>query len=98
MTPKRKEEIGALLTQSKYVLVMKGSPKMPACGFSMRAVEILESCGVAFTSINILEDDALRSDLKEYANWPTYPQLWKNGELVGGCDILEELAGAGELC
>ena len=80
------------------VLYMKGSPQFPMCGFSATAVQILKHLGVSdFFSVNVLEDDAIRSGIKEYANWPTIPQLYIKGEFVGGCDIMREMLESGEL-
>ncbi|MDR3496821.1 MAG: Grx4 family monothiol glutaredoxin [Ancalomicrobiaceae bacterium] len=82
---------------SDVLLFMKGTPKMPQCGFSGQVVAILEQIGVPYKSINILESAELRQGVKEYSNWPTFPQLYIKGELVGGCDIVREMAQAGEL-
>ena len=85
------------LKKNKIVLYMKGSPQAPQCGFSAQAVAILKEHDVPFHSFNILNDESIRQGLKEYANWPTFPQLYVNGELVGGCDIMMELHQSGEL-
>jgi len=80
------------------VLYMKGTPQFPQCGFSATATEILKRCGVPnFHSVNVLEDADIRQGIKEYANWPTIPQLYINGEFVGGCDIMKEMYANGEL-
>ncbi len=80
------------------VLYMKGTPDFPQCGFSGRVVHILRQCGVSeFASFNVLEDPELRQAVKEYSNWPTLPQLYINGEFVGGSDIVGELFESGEL-
>ncbi|MBK7331081.1 MAG: Grx4 family monothiol glutaredoxin [Betaproteobacteria bacterium] len=80
------------------VLYMKGTPQFPQCGFSATATEILKRCGVGdFYSVNVLEDADIRQGIKEYANWPTIPQLYVNGEFVGGCDIMREMYANGEL-
>ncbi len=76
---------------------MKGTPDMPQCGFSAKTAEILKSYGVAFNTFNIFDDEDIRQGLKEYSEWPTYPQLYVNGELVGGCDIVTEMHENGEL-
>jgi monothiol glutaredoxin len=82
----------------RVVLYMKGTPQMPQCGFSATATEILRRCGVGdFYSVNVLADDAIRQGIKEYANWPTIPQLYVDGEFVGGCDIMREMYQSGEL-
>jgi monothiol glutaredoxin len=86
------------VTQHRVVLYMKGTPQFPQCGFSATAAEILQRCGVAdYFSVNILEDAELRQGIKEFANWPTIPQLYVNGEFVGGCDIMREMYSSGEL-
>ena len=80
------------------VLFMKGTPQMPQCGFSALAVQVLQACGVPqFHSVNVLADPEIRQGIKEYANWPTIPQLYVNGEFVGGSDIMREMYQSGEL-
>ena len=80
------------------VLYMKGTPQFPQCGFSATAAEILKRCGVKdYFSVNVLADADIRQGIKEYANWPTIPQLYVNGEFVGGCDIMREMYASGEL-
>ena len=79
------------------VLFMKGTPDFPQCGFSAQSVQILRSVGADFAHVNILEDPELREALKQQSNWPTYPQVYVNGELIGGADILLEMYRAGEL-
>jgi monothiol glutaredoxin len=83
--------------KNDVVLFMKGSPQMPMCGFSGQVVQILDYVGVPYKGINVLESDELRNGIKEYANWPTIPQLYVKGEFVGGCDIVREMFQAGEL-
>ena len=86
------------VTKHPVVLYMKGTPQFPQCGFSATVAEILKRCGVTdYFSVNVLADDALRQGIKEYANWPTIPQLYVNGEFVGGCDIVREMYETGEL-
>jgi len=86
------------VTQHRVVLYMKGSPDFPQCGFSANAVGILRACGVDdFFSVNVLEDEAIRQGIKQYANWPTIPQLYVNSEFVGGSDIMAEMYESGEL-
>jgi monothiol glutaredoxin len=85
------------LTTSPVVLFMKGTPDFPQCGFSAQTVGALRAVGADFHSVNIFEDPELRDELKRYSNWPTYPQLYVNGELVGGCDIALEMYQNGEL-
>ena len=79
------------------VLFMKGSPLFPQCGFSSRAVAILEHCGVEFASVDVLQDQEVRQGIKEYSDWPTIPQLYVKGAFVGGSDIMVEMYEAGEL-
>jgi monothiol glutaredoxin len=86
------------VTAHPVVLYMKGTPRFPQCGFSATTVQILNACGVQdFFSVNVLEEPEIRQGIKEYANWPTIPQLYVNGEFVGGCDILREMYQSGEL-
>ncbi len=92
-----KDKIEQQLGSAKIVLYMKGSPEMPQCGFSAKATQLLSACGAQFASYDVLSDPDLRQGLKEYSNWPTFPQLYINGELVGGCDIMVELYQTGEL-
>jgi monothiol glutaredoxin len=90
--------IKQFVTSHPVVLFMKGTPHFPQCGFSATAVQILSACGVEeFESVNVLEDPEIRQGIKEYANWPTIPQLYVNGEFVGGSDIMREMYEAGEL-
>ena len=91
------DRIKAQLSSSPVVLFMKGTPDFPQCGFSAQAVAALRACGAQFTHVDIFEDPELREALKHYSNWPTYPQLYVNGELVGGCDIALEMYRSGEL-
>ncbi|MBD1864332.1 MULTISPECIES: Grx4 family monothiol glutaredoxin [Trichocoleus] len=97
MTPELQEQIGALLKQHKIVVFMKGSKLMPQCGFSNNVVQILNSMGVPYETVDILENHEVRQGIKEYSNWPTIPQVYINGEFVGGSDILIELYQKGEL-
>jgi monothiol glutaredoxin len=76
---------------------MKGTPDFPQCGFSGQTAQVLKTCNAKYTHINIFEDPEIRDALKEYSNWPTYPQLYIKGELVGGCDIVMDLYNRGEL-
>ena len=89
--------ITALLASHKILLFMKGTPEAPRCGFSRRVAALLTQTGRPYQTFDILEDEAVRQGLKEFSNWPTYPQLYVDGELVGGCDIIEQLAEANEL-
>ncbi len=85
------------ISSNTVILYMKGSPQFPQCGFSARAVEALMSVGKPFAYVNILEHPDIRAELPKYANWPTFPQLWVKGDLVGGSDIILEMAQKGEL-
>ena len=92
------KRIDDLVKNHRVVLFMKGTSQFPMCGFSGRAVQILKACGVTdLTTVNVLEDEEVRQGIKDYANWPTIPQLYLNGEFVGGSDILMEMYEAGEL-
>lgn len=92
------DRIRETVTGNPVVLYMKGTPQFPQCGFSATAVQILKACGVSnFASVNVLEDLEVRDGIKQYANWPTIPQLYVNGEFVGGCDIMREMYQSGEL-
>ena len=91
------ERIKSELGSSPVVLFMKGTPDFPQCGFSAQTVAALRACGAEFRAFNIFEDPELRDALKRYSNWPTYPQLYVKGELVGGCDIALEMYQSGEL-
>ncbi len=91
------ERIKAEIGSSPVVLFMKGTPDFPQCGFSAQTVAALRAIGAQFKSVNIFEDPELREGLKRYSNWPTYPQLYVKGELVGGCDITLEMYESGEL-
>ena len=92
------KRIHDLVHGSRVVLFMKGTAQFPMCGFSGRAVQILKACGVDdLKTVNVLEDEEIRQGIKDYANWPTIPQLYVNGEFVGGSDIMMEMYQAGEL-
>jgi monothiol glutaredoxin len=97
VTEDLKQRIESILGSNKIVLFMKGTKSFPQCGFSHAAVEVLKRCNAEFQTVNILADAELRQGLKEYANWPTYPQLWIEGKLVGGSDIVQEMFQSGEL-
>jgi monothiol glutaredoxin len=93
-----KDKIREQVTSHPVVLYMKGTPQFPQCGFSATVAEILKRSGVDdYLAVNVLEDPEVRQGIKEYANWPTIPQLYVNGEFVGGCDILREMYASGEL-
>ena len=91
------ERIERYLASSSIVLFMKGSPEYPQCGFSAQVVNALRSCQARFTHVDALEDQELRQTLKVYSNWPTIPQLYIQGELIGGCDIVTDMYRSGEL-
>jgi monothiol glutaredoxin len=93
-----KEFIQKTVTENPVVLFMKGTAQFPQCGFSGRAIQLLKQAGVKnLITVNVLEDDAVRQGIKEYANWPTIPQLYVNGQFVGGSDIMMEMFESGEL-
>jgi monothiol glutaredoxin len=92
------KRISDLVQQNRVVLFMKGTAQFPMCGFSGRAVQILKACGVNdLKTVNVLEDEEVRQSIKDFANWPTIPQLYVNGEFIGGSDIMMEMYQAGEL-
>ena len=91
------KEIESQLSENPVMLYMKGTPAFPQCGFSARAAQILQHCGVPFGLVNIFEAPEIREALKTYSNWPTFPQLYIKGELVGGSDIMVDLFEKGEL-
>ena len=92
------QRIDDLVKTNRVVLFMKGTAQFPQCGFSGRAVQVLKACGVnQFATVNVLEDQDIRQGIKDYANWPTIPQLYVNGEFVGGSDIMMEMYQSGEL-
>lgn len=91
------ETIKEQIESNAILLYMKGSPNAPQCGFSQRATQALMACGEKFAFVDILQNPDIRANLPAYANWPTFPQLWIDGELVGGCDIISELHESGEL-
>ena len=91
------ERIDATVKENPVVIFMKGSPQLPQCGYSSRAAQALTACGVPFAHVNVLADPEIFQNLPRYANWPTFPQIYINGELIGGCDITLELYQKGEL-
>ncbi len=97
MTPEVKQRIEKLVKDNKILVFMKGSKLMPQCGFSNNVVQILNSLGIPYETLDILEDYEVRQGIKEYSNWPTIPQVYINGEFVGGSDIMIELYQSGEL-
>ncbi|MFM6090242.1 MAG: Grx4 family monothiol glutaredoxin [Dolichospermum sp.] len=97
MTPEIKERIDTLVEENKIMVFMKGNKLMPQCGFSNNVVQILNTLGVPFETIDVLTDYEIRQGIKEYSNWPTIPQVYINGQFVGGSDILIEMYNKGEL-
>jgi len=97
MTNPAIEAIKKDIAENDIVLFMKGTPMFPQCGFSAAVVQVLTHSGVKFKGVNVLADDGIRQGIKEFSNWPTIPQLYVKGEFVGGCDIVREMAEAGEL-
>ena len=91
------DKIKQQITENPILLYMKGSPKLPSCGFSSQASQALMACGEKFAYVDILQNPDIRAELPIYAQWPTFPQLWVKGELIGGSDILLEMAQSGEL-
>lgn len=93
-----KQQIHETVTSNPIVLYMKGTAQFPQCGFSSKVVQILKASGVKqLVTVNVLEDAAIRQGIKDYANWPTIPQLYVQGEFIGGCDIVSEMYASGEL-
>ncbi len=97
MSTETHDRIDSLVKQNKIMVFMKGSKLMPMCGFSNNVVQILNALGVPFETVDILEDGEIRQGVKEYSNWPTIPQVYINGEFIGGSDIMIELYQKGEL-
>ena len=92
------QRIDSIVKGGRVVLFMKGTAQFPQCGFSGRAIQVLKACGAAdLKTVNVLEDDEIRQGIKDYANWPTIPQLYIDGEFVGGSDIMMEMYQSGEL-
>ena len=91
------EKIKEQIKENSILIYMKGSPYEPRCGFSAKTVQALIDCGAEFSYVDILENQEVRQTLPEVSDWPTFPQLFVNGELIGGCDIVSELHGAGDL-
>lgn len=91
------ERIKEQVTANPIIIYMKGTPKMPQCGFSSRAAQALQACGIPFAYVNVLADQEIFENLPRFANWPTFPQIYVKGELIGGCDITLELYQKGEL-
>lgn len=91
------DKIKQQIAENSILLYMKGSPKLPSCGFSSQASQALMQCGQEFAYVDILQNPDIRAELPAYAQWPTFPQLWVGGELVGGCDIIMEMFQKGEL-
>ena len=96
LTPELTEQVEALISQYRVMLFMKGTPESPECGFSANAVAMLVESGIYFETFNIYSDEDVRQGLKEYSSWPTFPQLYIDGELVGWVDIISEMYETGE--
>lgn len=92
-----KEQVHQLVTSNPVVLYMKGTPQFPQCGYSANTANILKACGVPFVAVNVLLDDNIREAIKDYANWPTLPQVYIGGQFIGGADITRDLYQSGEL-
>ena len=97
MTPELKQRIDSLVKENKIMVFMKGNKLMPQCGFSNNVVQIINTLGVPFETLDVLADQEIRQGIKEYSNWPTIPQVYLNGEFLGGSDILIEMYNKGEL-
>ena len=97
MNPELKERIDNVVSQNKIVVFMKGTKLMPQCGFSNNVVQILNTLGVPYETVDVLEDYEIRQGIKEYSNWPTIPQVYLDGEFVGGSDVMIEMYQSGEL-
>lgn len=97
MTPELKDRIDKLIQENKVLVFMKGNKLMPQCGFSNNVVQILNTLGVQYQTVDVLADAEIRQGIKEYSNWPTIPQVYINGEFVGGSDVMIELFQNGEL-
>ncbi|PHS14079.1 MAG: monothiol glutaredoxin, Grx4 family [Kangiella sp.] len=91
------DKIKSQIDANKIILYMKGSPEAPQCGFSSQTSQALMACGKEFSYVDILQNPDIRAELPKFANWPTFPQLWVNQELIGGCDIVMEMQANGEL-
>ena len=91
------DTIKGQIEENPILLYMKGSPNQPQCGFSARTSQALMACGERFAYVDVLSNPEIRAELPAYANWPTFPQLWVQGELIGGCDIVTEMYESGEL-
>ena len=97
LSPELKSQFEATVNNNKVVLFMKGSKDFPQCGFSARVAQVLEHLEVDYTDINVLENDEVREGIKEFSDWPTIPQLYVDGEFIGGCDITMQLFQEGQL-
>lgn len=91
------ENIQQQIGENPILIYMKGTPQLPQCGFSAQTIQALMNCGERFAFVNVLDNPDIRTELPKFANWPTFPQLWVEGELVGGCDIVIEMHESGEL-
>jgi monothiol glutaredoxin len=91
------DKIQDQITDNKIMIYMKGTPDMPQCGFSYATVRVFDALGYPYATVNVLEDPEIRQGIKEFSNWPTIPQVYVNGEFIGGCDIIQEMQVRGEL-
>lgn len=91
------DRIKQQISSDRIVLYMKGTPQTPQCGFSARSTQLLDACGAKYTTVDVLADPQIRQGIKDYSSWPTIPQLYINGQFIGGCDIMTELYQSGEL-
>ncbi len=97
MNQTAQDRIGQMVGENAVLLFMKGTPLFPQCGFSSRAITMLEELGVKYASVDVLQDHDVRQGIKDFSDWPTIPQLYVNGEFIGGSDIMTEMYDAGEL-
>lgn len=97
MTPEIKDKIDTLVSQNKVLVFMKGNKLMPQCGFSNNVVQILNTLGAPYETVDVLQDEEIRQGIKEYSSWPTIPQVYINGEFIGGSDVMIEMYQKGEL-
>ncbi len=97
MSEQTKNTIRSQVESSPVLLYMKGTRETPMCGFSARVVQILNTLGIRYETVNVLENEEIRQEIKEFSNWPTIPQLYVNGKFIGGCDICEEMFRSGDL-
>ena len=97
MADEAMSRIKSLIDQNKILIFMKGTPSLPMCGFSAATIEVFNELGVKYSTVNVLEDPAIREGIKAFSKWPTIPQVYVNGQFIGGCDIVQEMHARGEL-